>query len=181
MNNYYGVLKELKKNDFQDIYNLAFEYEQTYLGCGQCMLGAFTKLLGVDESVYAASTAFAGGIGLMGDACGPYIAGVMLLGYFFGRGFKDLDGKRETGIGKYRNALALTREYREQYLKKFGSLSCPGVQKKMFGRSYNLMDRENDFIEFEKAGAHTEKCPSVVGECSKMVAEIIYNEFKKNN
>jgi len=49
---------------------------------------------------------------------------------------------------------------------------CKDVQRKLFGRSFNLLDPK-DYAEFEKAGAHVDKCPSVSGNAAKWAAEII--------
>ncbi|MGC9523820.1 MAG: hypothetical protein ACP5HG_18360, partial [Anaerolineae bacterium] len=57
---------------------LAFRYEQTYHGCGQCTLAAILDTLGefdtcAADAVFEAATGFAGGVGLAGDGtCGAF-------------------------------------------------------------------------------------------------------------
>ena len=54
-------------------YELGFENEQVYRGCGQCAIGAIIETLGLADAdeVFRAATAFAAGIGMMGDgSCG---------------------------------------------------------------------------------------------------------------
>jgi hypothetical protein len=50
---------------------------------------------------------------------------------------------------------------------------CRDIQQKILGRGYYLRDPE-EFEKFEKAGAHAEKCPSVVGNAAAWVAEILW-------
>ena len=62
-------------------YELGFDYEKTYRGCSQCVIAAIQDTLDIrDDSVFKASTGFAGGAGLSGiGVCGAFAGGVMLL------------------------------------------------------------------------------------------------------
>jgi len=48
---------------------------------------------------------------------------------------------------------------------------------KLFGRTFNLMDKD-DYAEFEKMGAHVDKCTSVSGNTAKWAAEILIDDLK---
>jgi C_GCAxxG_C_C family probable redox protein len=128
-----------------------------------------------DEALKAA-TAFGGGIGRMGSACGALIGGAMALSLLYGRSHEDmLEGSR-SGKAKSGEKLAvLTRKLAEKFKKEYGSLLCDDIEKKIFGRSFdkwNPAERE----EKEKMGGHRDKCPSVVGKASRWVAELILDE-----
>jgi len=66
----------------------------------------------------------------------------------------------------------------DRFVEEFGSCFCKDVQKRIFRRSYNLWDPE-DYKEFEKAGAHVDKCPSISGKVAKWCVEIILEEKLK--
>ena len=55
---------------------------------------------------------------------------------------------------------------------------CKDVHQKLFGRAFKLLDPE-EYQEFEKAGAHVDKCPSVSGNVARWTAEIILDDLKK--
>jgi hypothetical protein len=69
-----------------------------------------------------------------------------------------------------------TKRLYDKFIKEYGSPLCCDVQKKLFGRSYILLDKQ-EYEAFEKTGAHVDKCPSVAGNAAKWTAEIILNEM----
>lgn len=91
-----------------------------------------------------------------------------MLGYKVGRErnkFKDEEGIRY-------KTYELVRKLYEKFLEEFGGIHCKDIQKKVFGRSYNLLDPK-EYEEFEKAGGHSEKCPSVVGKATRWTVELL--------
>jgi len=158
----------------QRAYDLGFEYEQVYRGCGQCAIAAVIDTLGLTDGneVFRAATAFAAGVGMMGDgSCGGYLGGVLLLGHLGGREKNDfLD---EAGVRFQTYDLA--REYHDRFIAKYGSVTCRDIHMNVFGRSFFLRDRD-DFIKFEEAGGHVEKCPAVVADATKWAVELIIRE-----
>jgi hypothetical protein len=119
--------------------------------------------------VFKAATGLAGGGALTGvGACGGYAGGVMVLGQLAGReraDFEDAGGVRF-------HAFDLAKGLADRFVAEFGSTICREVQTGVFGRSFNLRDRD-DFARFEAAGAHDDKCPEVVGKAARMAVEII--------
>jgi len=175
----YEILKELSKDDFQKFYDLGLEYEKAHYGCAQCTIAPFVEVLGIDESVFSSASALAGGIAQKGDACGAYVGGVMVIGYLFGRTFEDLEGDHEEAVIKFRYTCEIARRLREKFTDEFDSIKCRGVQCKVFGRSFDIMDKERDYPEFIAQGAHTTKCPVVVAKASRMLAQVIFDEYEK--
>jgi mannitol-1-phosphate 5-dehydrogenase len=149
---------------------LGFEFERTYKGCGQCTFAAVQQALGRQEDrVFQALTAFAAGFGLSGDAvCGALIAGGASFGLARGRRRSHFDGDREP---KY-SAFAMAQLLRERYLCKYGSLLCRDAQERIFGRSFDLRSPPEREL-FERAGAHVDKCPGVVGNVARWSVQII--------
>jgi mannitol-1-phosphate 5-dehydrogenase len=153
---------------------MGFEFERTYKGCGQCTFAAVQQALGREEDrVFQALTAFAAGFGLSGDAvCGALIGGGASFGLARGRRKSHFDGDREP---KYA-AFAMAQQLRERYLCKYGSLLCKGAQERVFGRSFDLRNPAEREL-FERAGAHVDKCPGVVGRVARWSVQIIAEQL----
>lgn len=154
-------------------YQLGFEYEGKYRGCGQCLVAAVQDAIGIqNDPVFKATTGFAAGIGLMQDsACGGYAGGVLVLGSFMGRvrdNFVDPERIRF-------RAFEMARKLHDKFIAELGSVNCHGIQLKMFGRSYYLWDQD-DLAKFDEAGGHTEKCTHVVGLAAGWTVEILAEE-----
>ena len=164
-------------NKTKQAYDLGFKYEKEYYGCSQCVLLAIQDTFNLEnETVFKSASGLAAGIGLLGSVCGALTGGVMALSLKYGRdlqAFKagDPEGKR---LKAYEKARQLYKRFEDEYR----SVICKDIQKKIFGRSFNLNDPQ-DFKEFEEAGAHVDKCPGVVGRAAQWVAEIILEDNEK--
>jgi hypothetical protein len=110
--------------------------------------------------------------GLCGDSgCGGYSGGIIALSQFYGRLSENfLDPERTR-----RKSFDLAKRLHDKFIAEYGSVICRDIQQKILGRGYYLRDPE-EFGKFEKAGAHAEKCPSVVGNAAKWTAEILLEE-----
>jgi mannitol-1-phosphate 5-dehydrogenase len=179
-------------------YELGFEYEKVYHGCGQCALAAVLESLtslSLDmsvqetdsvksrvasrlnptryEAVFEAATGLAGGIGLSGDAtCSAFTGAVLAFGMLYPRRRDRFDGDREN---KYRT-YAMAERLRERYLERYGSLTCHDIHCHELGRAFDLRSpAERD--AFEAAGAHEDKCTGVVAQAAQWAVEIIGQEM----
>ncbi len=118
----------------------------------------------------AATALGAGGCSTGNGLCGGLIGGIMVIGSKIGRerkDFKDLEGMWKT--------RDIASKLYDKFTKEYGSGNCRAIQTKLFGRSYNLLD-PTDKEAFEKAGGHTDKCTSVVGNASKWTVEILLEQ-----
>jgi len=167
----------MKKEDLKELsekaYELGEKYEKTYKGCGQCLVGAVQDALQIrGDEVFKATTAFAAGIGMMGDgSCGGYVGGVLLLGARIGReksDFVDAPGVRF-------KTYALAKKYHDKFIERYGSVTCSDIHMKIFGRPYYLNDPDQ-FAKFEEAGGHADKCPDVVGSAARWLVELMAKE-----
>jgi C_GCAxxG_C_C family probable redox protein len=152
-------------------FDLGFRYEQERMGCPQCVLAAIQDTLGiVSDDVFKSASAFAGGLAdSTNGTCGALVGGVMAIGCRYGRGREDFDASDYTPM---RRCMELADELLRRFVDEFGSLTCRGVQEKIFGRSFNVKDpRERE--EFERAGGHKDKCPTVVGKVARWAVEIL--------
>jgi len=165
---------ENRREILEQIFARAFEYEQKYGSCSQCVLGAVQDVFGiVHDEVFKAGHALAGGVGLATDGtCGALAGGVMALCCKYGRTHEDF------AKGRYLRAHQLAKRLHDRFVQEYGSCICREVHNKIFGRSFNLWDPK-EYEDFERAGAHTDKCPTVAGNVAMWVAEILLNEYGK--
>jgi len=171
-----GSGKRNKEETLKKAYDLGFEYEKVYRGCSQCVLAAVQDLFEVkNDDVFRAASGLAGGIGLCGDGCcGAYTGGVMVLGQLYGRVRENfLDPNRTR-----KRTFDLAKKLHDKFIAEYGTVICRDIQQKIFGRPFYIRDAD-DFKKFEEAGAHEDKCPSVVGNAAGWVAEILMEEEEK--
>ena len=158
-------------NDLEEMaYTLGFQNEQRYMGCAQCTIAALQECLGCrNDDVFRAASGFAGGMGLSTlGPCGGFTGAALVISQLCGRERDDFEDKKGQRFQAYR----LTRLLVEEFTREFGSITCREVQAGVFGRSFDLNDPEQ-FELFERAGAHTDKCPDVVGRASRLGLRII--------
>ena len=163
-----------QKDILDDVYQRAFQYEARLGSCPQCVLAALKETLNVgDDSIFKASQGLAGGTALSSEGtCGALAGGMIAIGSLVGRTYQEFsEGQKKRLVFKY------TRQLYDRFVREYGSSLCCGVQKKIFGRSYILLDKQQ-YEAFEKAGAHVDKCTSVAGNAAKWTAEIILNELQ---
>lgn len=165
----------LKKELLEEVQRKAFEYEKNYYGCSQCVLLAVQGVFGLEsEETFKAATGFAGGIGFRGSVCGALIGGIMAIGLKYGRNVQaflqhDPEKTRFKTVGRARNLW-------EKFEKTYGSCLCQNIQKRIFGKSYDLWDPKQ-YEQFEKDGGHGPNgCPKVVKKAAKWVAKLLLEE-----
>jgi len=168
------TVEERNLDKIRHAYDLGFKYEKEYYGCAQCILLAVQDTFGLkNEDVFKSASGLAAGIGLMGSVCGALTGGVMALSLKYGRDLQAF--KAGDPEGKRLKAYEKTRKLYKRFEDEYGSVICRDIQKKIFGRSFNLRDPQ-EFKEFEEAGAHVDKCPGVVGMAAQWVAEIMLDD-----
>ncbi len=165
-------------NRVQKAYELGKNYETLYRSCAQCTLGALQDSFNKkDNAIFKAATGLGGGIGLLGSSgCGGYSGGVLFISQLSGRQRKDFTKMSSSATG----INPIIKELHNKFIEEYGTILCKDIQKKIFGRSFNLLDKDDRAI-FEKMGAHKDKCTIVVGKAAAWTAEIVikYSEFFK--
>jgi C_GCAxxG_C_C family probable redox protein len=168
------VRKVIASSDRQKLldraYEAGFRYERDYHGCAQAMVGALQEILRIENpDVFRAASGLGGGIGLSClSACGGLSGGIMVISQLYGRTREAIEDKEGKRMIAYKLASRLVEKYVEQY----GTPSCQGIQKQVFGRSFDLRKPE-DFKALVDAGGHSHVCPEVVGAAAKMTMEVI--------
>jgi C_GCAxxG_C_C family probable redox protein len=158
----------------EKIYNLAYKYEAERGSCPQSVLAALFETLNIgDEATIKSADALAGGTALSTKGtCGALVGGLLAISSIVGREYDDFcAGKTK------RRVFHFSKQLFDKFIDEYGSLLCCDVHLKLFGRTFNLMDPK-EYEEFDKAGAHVDKCPSVSGNVARWTAEIILERLK---
>ena len=165
---------ESRKQLLKKIYDLAFSYEAERGSCPQCVLAALFETLNIgDEATIKSADALAGGTALSTKGtCGALVGGLLAISSVVGREYDDFcAGKTK------RRVFQFSKQLYDKFIDEYGSPLCCDIHKKLFGRTFNLLDPK-EYEEFEKAGAHVDKCPSVSGNVARWTAEIILERLK---
>ena len=153
---------------------LGFEYEKTITGCCQCTIAAIQDSLGIrNDAVFKAGSGLTAGGGLSCEgSCGGFTGGVMVMSSVFGRCRQKWDNDRNEKDCAHRMAGALLNRFKQNY----GSHICRKIHQCLFGRDFDLKVAAQRG-DFEKLGAHVDKCTSVVGEAAAWAVELILEEL----
>ena len=158
----------------EKIYDLAYKYEAERGSCPQCVLAVLFETLNIgDEATIKSADALAGGTALSTKGtCGALVGGLLAISSIVGREYDDFcAGKTK------RRVFQFSKQLFDKFIDEYGSPLCCDVHLKLFGRTFNLMDPK-EYEEFDKAGAHVDKCPSVSGNVARWTAEIILERLK---
>lgn len=158
----------------KEIRSKAHGYDQ-FSGCSQSVLLALQEGLDIgDLESFKAATVLSGGVARRGETCGALIGALMALGLVSGR-------ERMEDYEQYVQATNIANEICEEYQRRLekefafeeplDSTLCREIQKKIYGRSFDIRDpveRE----AFLAAGGHSDEgCYKVCGIAAEVAAE----------
>ena len=170
------VNNHTKKQAMELAFKIGFEGEASKTSCAQATFNAISSVLGVKNpqvfrSLYSLN---GGGASSTCGSCGAFSGAMVSFSFFLGRTYEQW----EEGKKGSRSAL-LAHEFYKRFEKKFGTIICREIHKKLFGRTFDFYSR-SDFEEFEKLGGHTTKCPVVVGLASAWAVEILWDHIPED-
>lgn len=171
----YREIKKISEGELLErAYNTGFEYEKTRHSCSQCVIVSLEEVFKFNypDLVKASYPFGGGGVRSTEGTCGALVGGLLIIGYLFGRNRKEFL-KNQFNYKSQEIGDVLF----QKFMKEYGSILCKDIQRKIFGRNFNLRDQE-DREEYEKAGGHEDKCPSVVGKSCCWTAKIILEQIK---
>ena len=153
----------------QSVYDTAYGYEHEFGGCTQSVLRTLQEHFGriPDDVIRAAHSLAGGGALACRGTCGSLNGGLMAISFFFGRTRDGFGRERE-----FKESYKISMKLHNRFVNEYGSSLCPDVQRGLMGRSFDLRTREGN-IEFDQAGGHDDKCPSVVGNAARWTAELL--------
>ena len=160
---------EEKKSRAQEAFERGQQVEQTYGGCGQCVLYSLIESgLDVSKDVFRAASGLAAGVGRQGETCGAVTGAILAISALNGREF---DAIGETAARN--KTFNLCYRFVDKFKAEYGSIQCREIQEKLYGRKYEMSKLE-DFQAFLADGGHEPQgCPAVVGNAAKWAVEVL--------
>ncbi len=164
-------------------FKIGFEGEANRTNCAQETFHAITTVLGYrNPLIFKSLSALEGGsaVTTYGN-CGAFSGALIVFGFFFGRTYEQWEEGKS-----YIKSTILGQKLFKKFISQYNSIICREIHKKIYGRTFNLMDEENlginkeQLAEFEKMGAHTIKCPTVVGLSAAWAVEILWDLLPKD-
>ncbi len=163
----------------------AHEYERDYGGCAQSVLGALQEEFGIgNKDSFKAASALAAGVARQGETCGAIIGALSALGLVSGR-------ERMEDTEVYRaamdSAVKMSARFKEEMKEQFGfggklqNTLCRHIQTMVYGKSFDLTNRE-EYQAFLDAGGHSDNgCPKVCGIAAQVGAEELSKTLGKTD
>ena len=161
-------------------YELGFNFEKNSYSCSQSTVAAIHELLEIDDVVVKVATSLSGGTAdVFSGTCGPLVGGLIILGYFFGRPVEKLSYQEriQDNVDALLVTQPISRLLVDKFVKEYGTIICPSIQLRLFGRTWWLRD-PNDLEKFEAAGGHSapDKCSHVTGTGARWIMEILLDK-----
>jgi C_GCAxxG_C_C family probable redox protein len=146
---------------------LAYDYELKYFGCSQTTLAGLIEAFGIGgPDLLRASTCLAGGIARRGHVCGALTGGLMMIGYLTGR--DDLQM-----FDQYQRGMDFANRLYARFAQELGTVSCSGIQKIKFGKSFDLQDPEQREALHKRMAEVEDGCQSVTSAGARLAAQTI--------
>lgn len=172
-----------KEKAIEMAYKIGFEGEANRFDCAQEVFHAISSVLGIKNSLIfkCLSALEAGGAITTQGTCGSFSGALVAFSYYFGRPY-ELWEQGKTTI----KSTILGQKLYKKFEEKYGSIICRNIHQKIFGTTFNLMDEKNLGIDnkelerFNSMGAHSEKCPHVVGLSAAWAIDILWDEIPKD-
>jgi hypothetical protein len=169
------LIHQSKEELQQEAERLGFQYEKDAHYCPQATLAAIMDVLHFsDDALFKSCFGFHGGGGDTNNGpCGALVGGILAICWFFGRTKTEFDLQ----IDNYQ-ASGIVRKLQEMFEQEFGSFRCRDIHTCLFGRDFDIWSEEGlrDFLE---AGAHDDRCPSVVGKGAAWAVGLIIDEMRR--
>jgi hypothetical protein len=174
-------LKRTKEEIIKKAEELGVEYEAKYRGCCQSTFLAIADALrwggleiipeDMEERLFSGIRFLTAGVCMTGEGtCGAVASGIMAIGLALGipRDSEDADVERRAAVNMQNTLLA-------RYYQEYNSILCKDVQRKYFGKAWNLTSDEmtEEFLSI------TDGC--TIRQTAGWATEIILDEFEKGN
>jgi C_GCAxxG_C_C family probable redox protein len=146
---------------------LASLYEVEYFGCSQSTLAALIEAFGIGgRDILRAATAFSGGVVRRGNVCGALSGGLMMIGFLAGRDDLQMKEQAQRGMG-YADKLC------QRFEDAYGSVVCREIQKKKYGRSFDLRRDEDREALHAIMAKDPEACQGLTRDAARWTGEIV--------
>jgi C_GCAxxG_C_C family probable redox protein len=165
------------KQLLEKAHELGIAYEKFSGSCSQCTVAALREMLGFEDIIVKIASSSCGGqAGFSAGACGGMIGGTIVLDYYLGRPAHLVTAAKVNpeGMTALAHGIETAQILGRKFVQEYGSILCPQIQSRIFGRSFNLQDPA-DWKAFEEAGGHNDpsKCMNIVGNAVQWTLEVL--------
>ena len=156
---------------------LGYNFTKNSGSCSQSTVAALHELLGFDPMLIKAATSLCGGTAVQHlGTCGALAGGIMVLDYYTGRPPEKMSYREyiQENWDLLKQTFAGPKLLTDRLINKYGSILCPQLERKLYGRIYYGADPD----EARKKKATQEliapnDCFGIVGDVSRWVMEIL--------
>ena len=138
------------------------------------LLGLQAGFPAITDDMVRMSANLCGGAASSGGTCGAFACALLALGLKYNVPLEEeLKAPEKFGVG-----AAKAKELKGRFVEAFGSTLCPGVQKAMYGRSYDFNDAAA-VAEYMAIPDHHITCAAVVEKAARICAELLTAEAEQ--
>jgi hypothetical protein len=174
-------LKRTKDEIVKKADELAIEYEAKHKGCAQCTFLAIVDALrwggleiipkDMEDRFFSGICVLTAGVGLTGEGtCGAVASSALTIGLALGI---QREGQDVEVLGAA--CATVSDTIVDKYYREYRSILCKDVQRRFFGKAWDLTNKEMD-KEFRGL---TRGC--TIMQTAKWTVAIILDEFEKGN
>jgi hypothetical protein len=173
-------LKRTKEEVIKKAGDLGAEYESKYRGCAQCTFLAIVDALrwagieiilqDAEESLFSGLALLSGGVCITGDgSCGAVTGSILAIGIALRISREKLMdiGVRRMAYDTAKNAIL------DKYYAKYNSILCKDVQRKHFGKAWDLTVPEISEEFLKESGGCT------IAQTAMWATECILDELEE--
>jgi len=176
-------LKRTREEIIKKAEELAVEYESKHKGCGQCTFTAIVDALrwggleiipeDMEDRLFLGLCLLSGGVGITSDgSCGAVTGSVLAIGIAL-RVSRGIQGRDMSVVG---TGCDIVREtILDRYSKEYSSQLCKDIQRKRYGKSWDLKIPEMGMEFLKVSGGCT------IMQTAMWATECILDEFEKGN
>ena len=135
------------------------------------LVGLQTHFDFITDDLIKASACLCGGTGSASGSCGAYCCGLLAVGLKYNSTIPE-ELEDPESFGKTAETFST---YRDNFIKEMGTIMCPKIHEKLFGKAYNLLDPQ-DADEFLNLPGHIEKCAETVATATRLAAEMLLRD-----
>ena len=150
----------------------AYEFQCRDDVCSRSTLAGLAEVFDfIPECLVTASASLCGGTGSASGSCGAYCAGLLAVGLKYNASIAQEQAAPDDDVFGATTAPRFS-EFRDRFKSQFGTVLCPEIHKKLFGKAYQLDTPEGQQAFFKLEG-HVERCGTVVAAAARLAAEMI--------
>ena len=139
--------------------------------CSRSTLIGLKAYFDIPDDLIRASSNLCGGAGAASGSCGTYTCGQLALGLKYNSSVEEELENPELFDVTSRKFM----EFRDRFLKEFGTTLCPEIHKQVFGRAY-IYTKPEDAEAYFKITDHHIKCAATVERAIRLIAEMLLED-----